>query len=84
MYEEGHQIGSHSWGHRDFTTLSPQQRREELLRLESALVDILGFFPVYFRPPFTSYNGIENELRDMGYHNVGPLIPKPIDAIIVC
>jgi peptidoglycan/xylan/chitin deacetylase (PgdA/CDA1 family) len=83
MYSEGHQIGSHSWSHVDFTTISSQQRREELLRLESALVDILGFFPVYFRPPFTSYNGIENELRDMGYHNVRPLTLIPIAVILV-
>jgi len=70
MHDEGHQIGSHGWGHLDFTTISKQQRVEELLKLESALVDILGFFPVYFRPPFTSYNGVENELKDWGYHNL--------------
>ncbi|KAK0617707.1 hypothetical protein B0T14DRAFT_569190 [Immersiella caudata] len=71
MHAEGHQIGSHSWSHANFTALSPQGRREELLKLESVFASVLGFIPTYFRPPYTSYDDATNkELKVMGYHNV--------------
>ncbi|KAK1832598.1 chitin deacetylase [Podospora conica] len=70
MYREGHQIASHSWGHLNFTTISSEERADELLKLESAFVDILGFFPTYFRPPYTSFEGTEGDLANWGYHNV--------------
>jgi peptidoglycan/xylan/chitin deacetylase (PgdA/CDA1 family) len=68
---EGHQLGSHSWSHQDFAKISPQERQQELLKLEGTFVDVLGFFPTYFRPPYTSFDeAIVQDLRDFGYHNV--------------
>ena len=78
MHNEGHQIGSHSWSHENFLFISPQQRRDQIVKNEVALVDILGFFPTYLRPPFTKWNDeIIGELKDFGYHNVRfpPLFP---------
>lgn len=77
MYREGHQIASHGWGHIDFKLINSEQRTEELLKLESAFVDILGFFPTYFRPPFTSFEGTEGDISGWGYHNVGSSRPPP-------
>ncbi|KAK8080231.1 polysaccharide deacetylase [Apiospora hydei] len=71
MYKDGHQIGSHSWSHQDLGAITPQQRRDQILRNEFALVDILGFFPTYFRPPYTSCpDGCVKDLSDLGYHIV--------------
>jgi peptidoglycan/xylan/chitin deacetylase (PgdA/CDA1 family) len=78
MYREGHQIASHSWGHLNFANISSDERTEQLLKLESAFVDILGFFPTYFRPPFTSFEGTEGDLARWGYHNVSPSPPPPL------
>lgn len=78
MHREGHQVASHGWGHIDFTLINSEQRAEELLKLESAFVDILGFFPTYFRPPFTAFEGTEADIARWGYHNVSastPLLP---------
>jgi peptidoglycan/xylan/chitin deacetylase (PgdA/CDA1 family) len=68
---EGHQLGSHSWSHQDFAIISPDERKQELLKLEGVFVDVLGFFPTYFRPPYTSFDeAVVQDLRDFGYHNV--------------
>ncbi len=74
MYAEGHQIGSHTWSHQDLTAITPQQRRDQILKNEVALTDILGFFPTYLRPPYTTWNqDVINDLRTFGYHNVWSL-----------
>ncbi|KAK9367063.1 hypothetical protein V1509DRAFT_654166 [Lipomyces kononenkoae] len=51
-YEAGHQIGSHSWSHPNFDALTAWEQRVELYKNEMALVNILGMFPTYFRPPY--------------------------------
>ncbi|KAK1753654.1 chitin deacetylase [Echria macrotheca] len=70
MHAEGHQIACHSWTHPYFTNISASQRAQEFLKLESVFVDILGFFPTYFRPPYTSFEGIEGDIAHFGYHNI--------------
>ncbi|KAK0620660.1 hypothetical protein B0T14DRAFT_432217 [Immersiella caudata] len=68
---EGHQLGSHSWSHQNFLEISPQERQQELVKLEGTFVDVLGFFPTYFRPPYTAFdNAVVKQLADLGYHNV--------------
>ena len=69
MHAEGHQIGSHSWSHQNFTTITPQQRRDQIVKNEMALVDILGFFPTYMRLPYSSWNDeVLADLGKFGYH----------------
>jgi peptidoglycan/xylan/chitin deacetylase (PgdA/CDA1 family) len=69
MYNEGHQIGSHTWSHQDLSTLTQRQRYDQIIKNEIALSDILGFFPTYLRPPYMSCNAdCLTDLRDLGYH----------------
>ncbi|KAH8194693.1 hypothetical protein TruAng_011148 [Truncatella angustata] len=69
MYADGHQIGSHSWSHQNMALLTSQQRHDQIVRNEIALVDILGFIPTYFRPPYTQCpTDCLKELGDFGYH----------------
>jgi len=69
MYAEGHQIGSHTWSHQDMSTLTHQQRMDQIVKNEMAFVDILGFFPTYLRPPYESCNSAcLADLGAMGYH----------------
>ncbi|KAB5577876.1 hypothetical protein GE09DRAFT_952469 [Coniochaeta sp. 2T2.1] len=69
MIAEGHQIGSHTWGHQDLAVLTAQQRRDQIILNEIALVEILGYFPTYMRPPYTSWNADALlELGELGYH----------------
>lgn len=69
MHKEGHQIGSHTWSHQDLSTLTRQQRYDQVIKNEMALADILGFFPTYLRPPYMSCNAdCLADLEALGYH----------------
>ncbi|KAF9584899.1 succinate semialdehyde dehydrogenase NADP+ linked [Lunasporangiospora selenospora] len=66
-FDEGHQIGSHTWGHMSLaqptTDVSSQMRQ-----LDDALLKIIGVRPVYMRPPYgeTSPSALQ-WLGDNGY-----------------
>lgn len=71
MIADGHQVGSHTWSHQDLATLTATQRHDQIVWNEMALVDILGFFPTYLRPPYTDWNQAAlNDLLALGYHVV--------------
>lgn len=79
IYDEGHQIASHTWSHRDMNKLSSQERKDEMIKAEMALNDILGFFPTYMRPPFNSCGeACESDMGDLGYHTVSLQDEHPI------
>ncbi|KJA21062.1 carbohydrate esterase family 4 protein [Hypholoma sublateritium FD-334 SS-4] len=57
-YDHGHQIASHTWAHKDLTTLSWDNIHDEMWRVEQALVRITGAYPAFMRPPFGNYNDL--------------------------
>lgn len=64
----GHTIGSHTWSHKDLTTLSYDQLHDEFWRVEQAMEKILGLRPKYFRPPYGSYNDLVLQVaNERGY-----------------
>lgn len=69
MYNGGHQVASHTWDHKDLTTLTQAQVSAEMTDLESALLGIIGVFPSYMRIPYFSYNdAVLSTLGGLGYH----------------
>ncbi|KAG8792706.1 Carbohydrate esterase 4 protein [Ceratobasidium sp. 428] len=56
-YDKGHQIASHTWAHKDLTTLTWDQVHDEMWRVEQALQRIAGVVPAFMRPPYGNYNG---------------------------
>jgi peptidoglycan/xylan/chitin deacetylase (PgdA/CDA1 family) len=68
MHAEGHQVASHTWSHADLSKITPEQRRDEMIKLEMALRNILGFYPTYMRPPYSSCNeACLSDMADWGY-----------------
>jgi len=68
-YAEGHQIASHTWSHQDLSNLTQTQRKEQMYSNEMALRNILGFFPTYMRPPYSSCTAAcQSDMEDLGYH----------------
>lgn len=70
-YNEGHQIASHTWTHLDLSAITSAQRKEQMYKNEMALRNILGFFPTYMRPPYsscTAASGCEADMAALGYH----------------
>ncbi|TLD08568.1 uncharacterized protein PgNI_07357 [Pyricularia grisea] len=54
MMNAGHQVGSHSYSHKNFDQISADEQAQELLRNEDAFVNLIGVVPTYFRPPYTA------------------------------
>ncbi|KAG9323732.1 hypothetical protein KVV02_006455 [Mortierella alpina] len=53
-YDDGHQIASHTWDHKDLTSLNQTEVLSEMTLLEDAFKKIIGVRPTYMRPPFGS------------------------------
>ncbi|SPN99705.1 uncharacterized protein DNG_02556 [Cephalotrichum gorgonifer] len=69
MLAEGHQIASHSWSHENMESISVQEQQFQIAKLETALADLFGFFPTYYRPPYTGCGeGCIAALGARGYH----------------
>ncbi|KAM0277064.1 hypothetical protein ACHAQH_006134 [Verticillium albo-atrum] len=71
MDQEGHQICSHTYSHADLATLGDSDVISEMIRLETDLINILGKYATYMRPPFFSTNEATlATLGQLGYHVV--------------
>ncbi|KAJ8468381.1 hypothetical protein ONZ45_g17262 [Pleurotus djamor] len=57
-YDKGHQVASHTWAHKDLTTLNWDQIHDEMWRVELALQRICGVQPAFMRPPYGNYNDL--------------------------
>ncbi|KAJ7806888.1 carbohydrate esterase family 4 protein [Mycena olivaceomarginata] len=55
-YAAGHMIGSHTWSHASLTSLSTDQIKDGMYRVEEALSRIIGIKPAFMRPPYGDYN----------------------------
>ena len=69
MYAEGHQVASHSWSHQNLDSLNESARRYEMIRIEQALLAIIGKYPTYMRPPYIIC-GVQCKatMAALGYH----------------
>jgi peptidoglycan-N-acetylglucosamine deacetylase len=52
IYRRGHFIGSHTFSHKDITTLDETGWRSEILQVEQVMENIIGRRPWLLRPPF--------------------------------
>ncbi|KAG2018803.1 chitin deacetylase [Coprinopsis cinerea AmutBmut pab1-1] len=57
-YDQGHQIGSHTWAHENLATLSWDDIHHQMWLVEQAVMRITGAYPAFMRPPFGSYNNL--------------------------
>ncbi|WEW56891.1 chitin deacetylase [Emydomyces testavorans] len=71
MYHSGHQIASHTWSHQNLDQITSPLRREQMIKAEMALRNVLGAFPTYMRPPYSAcsvQSGCLADMDDLGYH----------------
>ncbi|KAF9879486.1 polysaccharide deacetylase [Colletotrichum karsti] len=69
MIADGHQIGSHTFSHPDLATLGDADIIPEMTTLEDALINIIGKYPTYMRPPYFSWNdNTLSILKALEYH----------------
>ncbi|KZZ91693.1 polysaccharide deacetylase [Moelleriella libera RCEF 2490] len=73
MHDAGHQVGSHTWTHRDLNQANATIRRAEIIHNEMALRNIFDWIPTYFRPPYLECDvasGCGRMISDFSYHSV--------------
>ncbi|MDE0634079.1 MAG: polysaccharide deacetylase family protein [Caldilineaceae bacterium] len=85
MFQEGHQIGNHTWDHPNLTRLSDVQIREQLQLTDDLIAQLIGEQTPFLRPPYGAYN--ESVLAASGlpiiFWSVDPLDWKDRDAATV-
>ena len=52
IYDEGHEIGNHTFTHPDVSNIGRRYMEVELNLTERFLASELGVKPIYFRPPY--------------------------------
>lgn len=69
MYIEGHEIGSHGYGHKLCSKIGPDQIREELTKTEQVMEPLLdGMELTLFAPPSGDYDQRTVDIcRELGY-----------------
>jgi polysaccharide deacetylase family sporulation protein PdaB len=69
IVRRGHEIGLHSTSHPDFNKLSEEQMIDELQNNYNKILEVTGYKPILFRPPFGSYNNtLITVANKMGLH----------------
>ncbi len=56
IYEGGHQIGTHSMSHTDYTTLSAEEIMRDINACEDTVMNLINDRPVLVRAPSGAYN----------------------------
>jgi hypothetical protein len=68
MVAEGHQVASHTWSHQDLSIISDAQRYDQMVKNEMAIRNIIGKYPTYMRPPYSSCNAAcQTVMKNLGY-----------------
>ncbi|KAH7130693.1 hypothetical protein B0J11DRAFT_259352 [Dendryphion nanum] len=70
MISEGHQVASHTWSHQDLSAITSAQRRDQMIKNEMAISNVIGKFPTYMRPPYSSCtagSGCQADMGSLGY-----------------
>ncbi|EGP5602608.1 polysaccharide deacetylase family protein, partial [Enterococcus faecium] len=58
IFDSGHEIGNHSFSHRQLTLLSDEEIKNEINDTDREIRKITGVTPSYIRPPYGSVNKI--------------------------
>lgn len=62
IVEEGHDIGSHTYSHRNLLFLDREATQEEIVKAEEAIMEGTGQRPRYFRPPRGLYTSAVRDI----------------------
>lgn len=60
MHQAGHEIGNHTWSHRDLSGLTPQEVEDDIAAAQDAIVAAGAPAPHLFRPP---YGAVDSMVR---------------------
>jgi ribosomal protein S8 len=68
MVAEGHQVASHTWSHQDLSKITEAQVYDQMVKNEMAIRNIIGKYPTYMRPPYSSCEATcQSVMQKLGY-----------------
>jgi len=70
-------VASHTWDHKDLTTLTFDEIHNEFYLVEQAFQRLLGVTPAFLRPPYGNYN---NLVRQVAYERGQKLVTWDFDS----
>ena len=73
MIAEGHQVASHTWSHYSLSNVTSEMRKQQMVKNERAIANIIGKYPTYMRPPYSqcdAVSGCQADMKALGYHRV--------------
>ena len=71
MFDDGHEVGNHTFDHLRLTTLTPEKMRAQLDKCEQAVEDATGRKMTLLRPPGMDFNdAVIAEVEAKGYTTV--------------
>ena len=69
IYEAGHDLGNHSENHKQMSTLSADECKQEIQKVHDKVKELTGQDMILFRPPYGDYNDtLINTANSLGYH----------------
>ena len=78
MVTDGHEIGGHSWDHRQLTKLSSEDITDEIMNTRAKIYSITGVDTIIMRPPYGSYN---DEIKRICAENGIVMINWAVDTL---
>lgn len=71
IVEEGHEVGNHTYSHRDLVPSSRRRLLSEIRRTQKAIAETTGVWPTLFRPPRGIYSeAVRQVVVGMGFRLV--------------
>ncbi|MCI9234131.1 MAG: polysaccharide deacetylase family protein [Bacilli bacterium] len=64
-YQEGHEIGSHTYNHRNLLLLNDYARIQEIKETNQVIENIIGVKPTLLRPPYGNINEETKKISNM-------------------
>ncbi|AZK45719.1 polysaccharide deacetylase family protein [Paenibacillus lentus] len=80
VYNEGHEIGNHTYTHPFLSKLTKQECADEVIRTEKLIQETIGMKPLTFRPPYFDINEqVEGVVASRGYTLIGAMNGAAMD-----
>ncbi len=85
IFEEGHEIGNHTWNHPNLTQLSDESIQQQIQQTDDIVTQIIGEPTQHLRPPYGAYNDRVRAVSGLPiiFWSVDPMDWRDRDAGIV-
>lgn len=71
LVERGHDLGNHSEHHYDMTTISQEEKKNELMSVHDKVKELTGYEMFLFRPPYGAYdNAVIKTAYECNYYPI--------------